>query len=179
MMETTIYNFHTSFYIPAIQKLAFHIPHIQILGTNHCGDSFRTKFKCHKSFQDVLFHRYYYERVDDSFPPKIQPESYCGNRFMSIEGILLENLSELSLTEIKASTESYPRHALFHYFLSDDSKQDTTTTTAHIKFLIELLQEQKLLTSTLRTIWENTDGCADQYICASEPYLISFLPQCH
>ena len=34
MMETAIYDFHTIFYIPAIQKLAFHIPHVRILGTN-------------------------------------------------------------------------------------------------------------------------------------------------
>ena len=39
MMETTNTNFHTSFYIPEIQKLEFHIPHVQILGTNHCGES--------------------------------------------------------------------------------------------------------------------------------------------
>ena len=39
MMETTISNPHTSLYIPAIQKLAFHIPHVQILDTNHSGDS--------------------------------------------------------------------------------------------------------------------------------------------
>ena len=45
MMETTISNFHTIFYIPAIQKLAFHIPHVQILRTNHCGESCRTAFK--------------------------------------------------------------------------------------------------------------------------------------
>ena len=48
MMEKTISNFHTSFYIPEIQKLAFHIPHVQILGTNHCGDSRRTAFKRRK-----------------------------------------------------------------------------------------------------------------------------------
>ena len=28
VMETTISNFHTSFYIPAIQNLAFHIPRV-------------------------------------------------------------------------------------------------------------------------------------------------------
>ena len=28
MMETTIYNFHTSLYIPEIQKFLFHIPHV-------------------------------------------------------------------------------------------------------------------------------------------------------
>ena len=36
MMETTISDFHTSYYIPAIQKLAFHLPHVRIHGTNHC-----------------------------------------------------------------------------------------------------------------------------------------------
>ena len=42
MMETTISDFHTSFYIPAIQKLDFHIPHVRILGTNHCGEMRRS-----------------------------------------------------------------------------------------------------------------------------------------
>ena len=44
-METTVSNFHTIFYIPEIHKLAYQITHVQILGTNHCGDSFRTAFK--------------------------------------------------------------------------------------------------------------------------------------
>ena len=34
MMETTISNFHNSFYVPAIHKLDFHMPHVRILGTN-------------------------------------------------------------------------------------------------------------------------------------------------
>ena len=37
MMETTISYFHNRFYIPSIQKLAFHLPHLRILRTNHCG----------------------------------------------------------------------------------------------------------------------------------------------
>ena len=45
MMETTFSNFHTSFFIPAIQKLEFHITYVQILGTNHFGDSRLTAFK--------------------------------------------------------------------------------------------------------------------------------------
>ena len=47
-METAISNSHTSFYITAIYKLAFHIPHVQILGKNHCGDSRQTAFKRRK-----------------------------------------------------------------------------------------------------------------------------------
>ena len=51
--ETKIYEFHTSFYIPAIHKLAFHIPYVLILGTNHCGEMWRPAFKCRELFQDV------------------------------------------------------------------------------------------------------------------------------
>ena len=59
---------------------------------------------------------------------------------MSIEGIALEHFSALPQTETKSSTKSCPRHAVFHHFLSDDSKQGTVTTTAHSKLLIEMLK---------------------------------------
>ena len=51
----------------------------------------------------------------------------------------------------------------YFIFLSDNRKQDSATTTSHIKRLIELLKEQKVPTSTLSKIWENIDGCAEQY----------------
>ena len=72
MMETTISNFHTSFFILAIQKLVFNIPHVQILGTNHCGDPHWTAFKCRESFQDVICRRDYSEGVVASFTNQIQ-----------------------------------------------------------------------------------------------------------
>ena len=70
--ETKIYNYHTSFYIPEIHKLAFHIPYVQILGTNHCGESRLTVFKRHKPFQDVLCCREYTETLVASFSYQIQ-----------------------------------------------------------------------------------------------------------
>ena len=72
MMETKIYDFNTSFYIPAIQKLAFHLPHVRILVTNCCGAMKRTAFKRRKLFQDVLCHRDYAKRVVARFATKIQ-----------------------------------------------------------------------------------------------------------
>ena len=33
--------------------------------------------------------------------------------------------------------------------------------------------------SALSTIWENTDGCAEQYRCATTLYLMSVLSQRH
>ena len=44
MMESYIADLHTSFYIIAMQNTAFHLPHIQIIGTNHCGNTRREAF---------------------------------------------------------------------------------------------------------------------------------------
>ena len=74
MMEKKIYYFHTSFYITSIQNLAFHLPHVRILGTNHCGEMRRTAFKRCELFQDVLCRRDYAERVVASFANQIQSE---------------------------------------------------------------------------------------------------------
>ena len=71
-MEKYISNFHTSFYIPEIQKLAFNIPHVQILVTNHCGDSRRTALRRLESFQYFSRLRDYAERVVASFAQQIQ-----------------------------------------------------------------------------------------------------------
>ena len=35
------------------------------------------------------------------------------------------------------------------------------------------------MTTSLSTIWENTDGRAEQYICASTLYLMSVMSQCY
>ena len=72
--ETTISDFHTSFYIPAIKKLAFQLPHVHILGTNHCDEIRRTAFKLRELFQDVLCRRDYAERVVARFAHQIQSE---------------------------------------------------------------------------------------------------------
>ena len=42
-----------------------------------------------------------------------------------------------------------------------------------------MLEERKVFTSSLSKIWENTDGCAEQYICASEIYLMSVMLKCY
>ena len=71
-METKISDFHTNLYIPAIQKLAFHLPNVRIFGTNHCGAMQRKSFKQRELFQDVLCRRYYYERVVAKFAHQIK-----------------------------------------------------------------------------------------------------------
>ena len=72
MMETKLSDFHTSFYIPAIQKLDFYLPQVRILGANHCGEMRRKSFKRSELFQDVLYRRDYSERAVARFANKIQ-----------------------------------------------------------------------------------------------------------
>ena len=55
---------------------------------------------------------------------------------MSIEAIALEHFSAFPKTDSNSTTPSRQRHAVFHSFLSDDSKQDASTTNSHSKRLI-------------------------------------------
>ena len=43
--------------------------------------------------------------------------------------------------------------AYFYCFLYDYSKQDATTTAEHIKFIIELLKNRKVLFSEMSTVY--------------------------
>ena len=98
---------------------------------------------------------------------------------MSIEVISLEHFCALPKAYINKTTPSRQRHAMFYYFLSENSKQDSATTTAYRKCFISLLKYKKVLTTSLSTIWENTDGFSKQYRCASALYLMSVMSQCY
>ena len=55
---------------------------------------------------------------------------------MSIEVISLEHLIAPTQTETATATQACTHHYVFHYFLSDDIKQDSDTTNAHTKHII-------------------------------------------
>ena len=52
----------------------------------------------------------------------------------------MENFIAVPQADINSSTISRQLHVVFHSFLSDDSKQDTATNTAHSKRLISFLK---------------------------------------
>ena len=72
--ETKISDFNTCFYILSIKKLAFHLPYVRILGTNHCGEMQCKAFKRRELFQDVIYRRDYSERIVASFDNQIKSE---------------------------------------------------------------------------------------------------------
>ena len=91
----------------------------------------------------------------------------------------MAHFSALRNSDTKSYTISRQRHAVFNFLKYDNSKQDAATTTAQSKRLISLVKNKKLLLTSLSTIWESTDGCAEQYICASALYLLSVMSQCY
>ena len=66
---------------------------------------------------------------------------------------------------------------MFHSFLTVDSKQDDVTSAATCKHIIKLLKQRKIMSSKLSTLWENTDGRAENYRCATSLFLLSILSQ--
>ena len=65
----------------------------------------------------------------------------------------MEHFSAVLQADINSTTLTHQRHAVFHSFLSDNSKHDAATTTAHSKRLISFLKDKKLMTTSLSTIW--------------------------
>ena len=71
--ETSVTEFNEKFYIAAIQKLAFNLPHVNILGNYHCRKECHDVFIPWVSLNDVLCCHDCAERVVSSFYHKIQP----------------------------------------------------------------------------------------------------------
>ena len=71
MVDKSIAEFHTSSYIPDIEKRPFYLPHVSIIGVHNFGGKFHEEFKHLESFQDMLFFRDYAERLVASFTQQI------------------------------------------------------------------------------------------------------------
>ena len=61
----------------------------------------------------------------------------------------------------------------FHLHLSNSKLRNAATTTAHLHTLLEKVFEKKMIIG--RTMWYQTDGCANHYICSIAYYLMSYL----
>ena len=69
--EKFIFGFNTSFYIPDIKKIVFHLPRVCILGTIHCGNKRCGVFKRRGFSQYMLCRNDYEEQLVVSFVHQI------------------------------------------------------------------------------------------------------------
>ena len=71
-MESSIVDFRWDLCIPTIHKLAFQLPHVNIIGTHHRGNTRQESFNSCSVFQDMLYHCDYAEHVIAIFAHQIQ-----------------------------------------------------------------------------------------------------------
>ena len=62
----------------------------------------------------------------------------------------------------------------FYLHLSDSKLQNAATTTAHLHTLLEKVFEKKQMIRG-GIMWDQTYGCANQYMCSIAYYLMSYL----
>ena len=112
---------------------------------------------------DILSVRDYAERLSAHFNLEVQSDHFGNGRSLSIEGNNLQYIDE-----------DHVEHSEFHSHLSDDCRQDASTTHAHMTSMLEELKKGNKLKPKC-TIWESTDGCCKQYRCGASLYFLSLL----
>ena len=161
-------------YLPAMEKLAYHRPHVQILGKDHCAGARRVAFRHRPS---VRTRRDYAERLAAAFNLEAQHEHFGNSRSLSIEGSSVETFCAAAVDAYRAGVwrmDESDLKMVFHSHFSDDSRQDAATTHAHMVVLFEHLKEIGELCAGF-TVWDDTDGCGKQYRCGTAFYLLSVL----
>ena len=86
---------------------------------------------------------------------------------MCIEGIALEQFSAIYQGTSPPSSHNFKRHAVFQFFLLDNTKEHSGTTSTNSKKITEFFKNRKLFLNGLINIWENIDGCAEHNRCAT------------
>ena len=72
LLETSITEFHENIYIPYIQKMTFHFPHVHILGTHNCGKECCNTFKRQSNLYYILCRQGYADQIVSSFSYQMQ-----------------------------------------------------------------------------------------------------------
>ena len=65
--------------------------------------------------------------------------------------------------------------AKVHSILSDETDQDDSITATHLSIIIKSLLKKGLIYPFLTTMWDHTDGFANQYRFVFDIYLLSCL----
>ena len=140
-------------YLPSLEKYIHHIHYVQIPSKNFCG-----KLRHNASYSkpgNISSIRDYAERTSTNFNLQIQSEHFGNRRSLSIEEYIIYVVDQ----DLNSNME-------FHSHLSDDSRQDSSTTHAHILNMLTKLRNNNQLKERC-TIWKSTDERYKQYRCGA------------
>ena len=110
-MEKYITVFHVNFYIPSTQNISFHLPHVRILGTHHCGKEPNEDFKCGGHCKTFYFSVIIQSRWLSVFLTK--PNM---NIMVAMYKYLLKSLHYITLV-LHTRLLHFCHHAIFHLMI--------------------------------------------------------------
>jgi hypothetical protein len=180
LKEEAIEDFFNEFYIPKLKEYRYHLPHVKILSHTDCCQLRNEYFR--RFAYNVKSRRDYAERLSGHFTLEIQSAHFGQGRDVSIEGssirtCTIESLQQYEDGEINEG--DIERTLETHSHFSDDSRQDASTTHAHMDLLIKRLKEDGRIKEYVTKFLEETDGCSKQYRCATACFLLSLLASTH
>ena len=164
------------YYIPMLEKYAYHLPHVILLGKNE------TSADRSKNLQpgDIETSRDYAERLVFEKGKEIMSQHFGSHPSLSMEGVGLRYfpLEEVDKyyknNDMTAEIDQTLSKKHFHSHLADISLQNAASTHHNMCKLLDILQEKNII-RLYSTLFCNTDGCSKQYRCAVAMYFLSLL----
>ena len=175
LMEKPFSVFMDEFYLPTLEKYAYHRHHFILLGKNESGALRKEALKP----GDFETTRDYAERLSFKLDNEITSLNFGNSVSLSMEGASVRHFSN-EMVSSYASDKSLSYDAKdntlmeFHSHLSDSCIQNAGSTHQHMTVLIDLLFKKKLI-SEGSTLYCNTDGASKQYRCANALCYLSLL----
>jgi hypothetical protein len=174
LLKRPIKVFFKDHYLPLLEKYAYHRAHFVLLGKYETGASRKSAL----TPGDAETTRDYAERLSFEFTQEIMSQHFGDSRDMSMEGSSARTfraeaieLFQKGLLEVLGDADATME---FHSHFSDDNLQNAASTHCHMRVLIEYLKKERTLLDG-HTMFDNTDGCAKQYRCATAIHLLSML----
>jgi hypothetical protein len=181
LLTRPIGEFIVQYYLPGLEKLAYHLPHVKILSkrVGQCAAMRYETFKKEPGW--FMVRRDYAERLLAEFDLEVQSTHFGNHRSLSMEGSAVEFFPANDQEKIRngeTTTQTSGPILESHSHFSDGQRQDAATTYEHTETLISNLKARHIL---LRGCVQflDTDGCCKQYRCGNSIYLNSLLSSEH
>ena len=165
-MQLPISQFMTDYYLPMMEKLCYHLPHVIVLSKHHCGRMRKEAIMA--TVHDILTRRDYADKLIAEFDLEIQSTHFGDSVTLSMEGCSVEFID---------GNGNVKMH--FHFHFADKSPQNAASTNQHMDVMMTELIMKGLLTPNRSTIFEVTDGCGKQYRCGNALMYLSALARKH
>ena len=169
-------SFIRDIYLPVLGKCRYHFAHKKILSKQYCYNG-RHEWYATESHL-VKMHRDYAEPIQQEKDLEIQSDHFGYVPSCSIEGVCVWSPVPSSVEDCRLGLidkDQIDRTMQFHSHLSDMSKQDASTTHAHLICLLNKLCGTGEVKTRKTTILDHSDGCSKQYRCGTALYLLSVL----